>query len=401
MDRFDAMQVFVRVVEAGSLSAAARSIPMSLTSVSRHVSSLEQQFGTRLLRRTTRYTALTDDGRLFYERAKAILADLDEVSAVINESRGEPARRLRMAAPSLLGRTLIAPLLPRFLALHPGVSVETILTDRAVNLAEEDVHVAIRVGRLPDSTLIARKLGEVSMVTCAAPSYIERRGAPNSPNELRAHDRRLIHRRRSVFGLRIHRHVLDDRLRRRRRRIGLLHGHRLLVHRRRRPIRGRRIVTGIRLIRGRHGVLPRGRQTIVRLLLQRALGNRRRQNRGDARVVAVGHVRRQWRRRRVSFRLQLIAQRRVGVGIFLRARVVAVVIRVAQVLLARVIFFVGGHLLFAWVKRCVGVAAVVIRESRPIRLRDARMERRREDHGERRGRTELDSDSHGHDLAAR
>jgi len=188
MDRFDAMQVFVRVVEAGSLSAAARAIPMSLTSVSRHVSALEQQFGTRLLRRTTRYTALTDDGRLFYERAKAILADLDEVSAVISESRGEPAGRLRIAAPSLLGRTLIAPLLPRFLAAHPGVSVETILIDRSVNLAEEDVHVAIRVGRVPDSTLIARKLGEVRMVTCAAPSYIERCGAPNSPSELRAHD---------------------------------------------------------------------------------------------------------------------------------------------------------------------------------------------------------------------
>ncbi|WP_042272852.1 LysR family transcriptional regulator [Paraburkholderia heleia] len=188
MDRFDAMQVFVRVVEAGSLSAAARAIPMSLTSVSRHISALEQQFGTQLLRRTTRHTALTDEGRLFYGRAKAILADLDEMSTLIGASRSEPSGRLRIATPSLLGRMLIAPLLPHFLAQHPGVSVEMVLVDRNVNLSEEDVHVAIRVGRLPDSTLVARKLGEVRMVTCAAPSYIERRGAPNSPNELSLHD---------------------------------------------------------------------------------------------------------------------------------------------------------------------------------------------------------------------
>lgn len=188
MDRFDAMQVFVRVVEAGNLSAAARAIPMSLTAVSRHISSLERQFGTRLLRRTTRHTALTDEGRLFYECAKAILADLDEVSTLINGGRSEPAGRLRVAAPSLLGRTLIAPLLARFLALYPGVSVEMVLVDRSVNLVEEDVHVAIRVGRLPDSALIARKLGDVSMVACAAPSYVERRGAPGFPGELRLHD---------------------------------------------------------------------------------------------------------------------------------------------------------------------------------------------------------------------
>lgn len=188
MDRFDAMQVFVRVVEAGSLSAAARAIPMSLTSVSRHLSALEQQFGTTLLRRTTRYMALTDEGRVFFERAKAILADLDEMGALIGEGLGEPAGRLRIAVPSLLGRTLIASLLPRFLARYPGVSVEMVLIDRSVNIVEEDIHVAIRVGRPPDSALIARKLGDVRMVACAAPSYIERRGAPSSPNELRLHD---------------------------------------------------------------------------------------------------------------------------------------------------------------------------------------------------------------------
>ena len=188
MDRFDAMHVFVRVVEAGSLSAAARAIPMPLTSVSRHISTLKKQFGMPLLRRTTRYIALTDAGRLFFQRAKSILADFDEMSTLIGTGSSEPMGRLRIAAPSLLGRTLIAPLLPPFLALHARVSVEMILIDRSVNLAEEDIHVAIRVGRLPDSALIARKLGDVSMVVCAAPSYLERRGVPGSPDELSRHD---------------------------------------------------------------------------------------------------------------------------------------------------------------------------------------------------------------------
>ena len=188
MDRFDAMSVFVRVVETGSLSAAARAIPMSLTSVSRHVSALETQFGMQLLRRTTRHIALTNEGRLFFERAKSILAELDDVGALLSAGHDEPTGRLRIAAPTLLGRTVIAPLLPRFLAGHAAVSVELLLIDRAVNLVEENIHLVIRVGRLPDSALVARKLGDVSMIVCAAPSYIERRGAPGSPDELRQHD---------------------------------------------------------------------------------------------------------------------------------------------------------------------------------------------------------------------
>ena len=188
MDRFDAMNVFVRVVEAGSLSAAARAIPMSLTSVSRHLSALETQFGMQLLRRTTRHIALTNEGRLFFERAKSILAELDEVGTLLSVGRNEPAGRLRIAAPTLLGRTVIAPLLPCFLARHAAVAVELLLIDRAVNLVEEDIHLAIRVGRLPDSALVARKLGDVRMIVCAAPSDNERRGTPCSPDELRQHD---------------------------------------------------------------------------------------------------------------------------------------------------------------------------------------------------------------------
>jgi DNA-binding transcriptional LysR family regulator len=188
VDRFDAMTVFARVVEAGSLSAAARSIPMSLTSVSRHLAALEQRLGTQLLRRTTRHLSLTDEGRLVYERAKTILSELQEMEMTISASRSEPSGRLRVSAPVLIGRLLIAPQLPAFLARHPLVDIDLLLIDRAVNLVEEDIAVAVRVGRLPDSSLVARRLAEIRMVVCAAPSYLARRGRPTAPADLRQHD---------------------------------------------------------------------------------------------------------------------------------------------------------------------------------------------------------------------
>ncbi|MEX3934015.1 LysR family transcriptional regulator [Paraburkholderia phymatum] len=188
MDRFEAMNVYVRVVEAGSLSAAARAIPMSLTSVSRHVSALEEQFGTQLLRRTTRNLAMTDEGRILYDRAKAILGEVDELGSALSAGRGKLSGRLRISAPNLLGRLVIAPLLPRFLALHPDVAVDLMLVDRVVNLVEEGLHLAVRVGRLADSSLVARKLDDIQMVVCAAPAYLARRGTPRAPEDLRKHD---------------------------------------------------------------------------------------------------------------------------------------------------------------------------------------------------------------------
>src|SRR5258706_10103783 len=188
MDRFDAMTVFVRVVEAGSLSAAARLMPMSLTSVSRQISDLEARLGTQLLRRTTRRLALTDEGRLFYDRAKAILGELEEVETTLSAGRSEPSGRLRVSAPVLIGRLLLAPLLPRFLARHPSVAIDLLLVDRVVNLVEEDIHLAVRVGRLPDSSLVARKLADVRMVVCAASGYLARRGTPLTPDDLGQHD---------------------------------------------------------------------------------------------------------------------------------------------------------------------------------------------------------------------
>jgi DNA-binding transcriptional LysR family regulator len=188
MDQFAALTTFVRVVDAGSLSGAARLLPSSLTAVSRQLSALERHFGTKLLHRTTRRLALTDDGRILYDRATAILGELKQVEATLSTGHHEPSGRLRLAAPWLIGRLLIAPMLAEFLRRYPAVSVDLQLVDRPVDLFEEDIHLALRVGHLPDSDLVARKLGDIQMIVCAAPSYLERRGVPQTPAELSAHD---------------------------------------------------------------------------------------------------------------------------------------------------------------------------------------------------------------------
>ncbi|MBV9457431.1 MAG: LysR family transcriptional regulator [Bradyrhizobium sp.] len=188
MDQFAALATFVRVVDAGSLSAAARSLPSSLTAVSRQLSALERHFGTQLLHRTTRRLALTDDGRMLYERGKAILGELRQVEAALSTGHHEPSGRLRIAAPTLIGRLQLAPMLPEFLRRYPAVSIDLQLVDRPVDMIEEDIHLALRVGHLPDSDLVARKLADIQMIVCASPSYLEQHGAPQTPAELAGHD---------------------------------------------------------------------------------------------------------------------------------------------------------------------------------------------------------------------
>jgi DNA-binding transcriptional LysR family regulator len=188
MDLMSAMATFVRAVDAGSLSAAARSLPSSLTSVSRQISALEQHFGTRLLLRTTRQLALTDEGRILYERAKAILGEVKEIEAALSRDRHQPSGRIRVSSPSLMGRLVIAPLLAEFLRRYPALSVDLLLVDRAVDMVEEDIHLAIRVGRLRDSQLVARKLADLRMIVCASPTYLAQRGVPQTPGDLAHHD---------------------------------------------------------------------------------------------------------------------------------------------------------------------------------------------------------------------
>ena len=188
MDRLDAMAVFVRVAETGSLSAAARAGGVSLASVSRHVAALEAGLGVQLINRTTRRLALTDSGRLFYQRAKRILGDVGELEQVLSERAAIPSGRLHISAPSLLGRMHVAPLLPDFLAQYPDVAVDLTLTDHAVEVIESEVDVALRIGPLGDSTARARRLGNIHLVVCGAPTYLARRGEPRAPEELVGHD---------------------------------------------------------------------------------------------------------------------------------------------------------------------------------------------------------------------
>jgi DNA-binding transcriptional LysR family regulator len=188
MDLLSAMATFVRAADAGSLSAAARSLPSSLTSVSRQISALEEHFGTRLLLRTTRQLALTDEGRILYERAKAILGEVREIEAALSRDRHQPSGRIRVSSPSLMGQLVIAPLLAEFLRRYPALSVDLLLVDRPVDMVEEDIHLALCVGRLRDSQQVARKLADLRMIVCASPDYLARRGMPEMPGDLVHHD---------------------------------------------------------------------------------------------------------------------------------------------------------------------------------------------------------------------
>jgi DNA-binding transcriptional LysR family regulator len=161
VDRVGAMTVFVKTVESGSLSAAARALGTSLTSVSRQLSALEQSLGALLLVRTTRHLSVTDSGKFYYQHAKRILAEIEETDAALSTREDVPSGELRVSAPTLLGRLKLAPLLPLFLSKYPRLSLDLMLTDRIVHLAEEGVDLALRVGRLDDSSLVARKLGRI------------------------------------------------------------------------------------------------------------------------------------------------------------------------------------------------------------------------------------------------
>ena len=187
MDRLRAMQVFVRIVEAGSLTGAAAALGMSDPAVVRSLAALERAIGVRLLQRTTRRSSLTDEGREYYERCKRVLAQVDEADTSMSARRSEPHGRLRITAPATYGRMHVAPIVNAFIAKYPQVEVELLLLDRVVDLVEEGLDAAVRIGELPDSTLVARPLGETRRVVCAAPAYLRRAGTPKTPADLQAH----------------------------------------------------------------------------------------------------------------------------------------------------------------------------------------------------------------------
>jgi DNA-binding transcriptional LysR family regulator len=181
------METFVRIVDRGSLTAAAGALGASLPSVVRTLAALEAGIGTRLLNRTTRRIALTDEGREYYERCKRVLAEVEEAEAALSSRRAAPQGRLRVTAPVLFGRLHVAPVANGFLAKYPRVRLDLLLLDRVVDLLEEGVDAAVRIGQLPDSSLVAVPVGQTRRVVCASAAYLRRAGTPRTPAELAKH----------------------------------------------------------------------------------------------------------------------------------------------------------------------------------------------------------------------
>ncbi len=184
MDRFEDMSAFVAVVETGSFTAAADRLDVARSAVSRRVAALEERLGVQLLRRTTRRLNLTDSGRGFYERSAQLLADLEEAESAVAQQHGELRGRLKIALPLSFGvRHMLDPL-AEFSRQHPRVSFELDLNDRRVDLLQEGVDLALRIGRLSDSNLIARKLFDARTVVCASPDFVAQHGKPDTPEDL-------------------------------------------------------------------------------------------------------------------------------------------------------------------------------------------------------------------------
>ncbi|RQQ14774.1 LysR family transcriptional regulator [Burkholderia stagnalis] len=187
IDDLPSLDTFARIVSAGSLSAAARELDLSLSVVSKRLAQLESQLGVRLLHRTTRQQTLTDEGALFHAQVLRILAEIDQAEALMQDRRGTVSGVLRVTAPGELGRLRIAPLVAEFQRRHPQVTVQLLLTDMIVDLLAHEIDVAVRIGSLADSSMIARELAPNRRVLCASPAYVAGHGAPAHPGELRGH----------------------------------------------------------------------------------------------------------------------------------------------------------------------------------------------------------------------
>lgn len=186
-DRFTAMTHFVRIVEKGSLTGAARDLGKTLPALSRSLRFLEERLGARLLTRTTRAISLTEFGQQYYEYCRRILHDLEEAESLAGEAGKVAQGLVRITAPLMFGRMHIAPLAAQFLAANPRVQIDMQLTDSVVSMVDEGIDLSIRFGELLDSSLIAIPLGHAGRVLCAAPSYWKAHGKPKHPQDLKQH----------------------------------------------------------------------------------------------------------------------------------------------------------------------------------------------------------------------
>src|SRR3989440_3338888 len=188
MDRIDAMQAFVAVADLRGFAPAARKLGLSPSGVTRLVAALEDSLGARLLQRTTRQVTLTDVGARYLERARRILADVEEAEASVEGERTRPTGRLTVSAPIGFGRLHVSPVMSAYLKRYPEVFGELRLSDRIVNLVEDGVDLAVRIGHLADSSLVARHVGEMRRIVVASHDYLKQRGEPNTPAAVASHE---------------------------------------------------------------------------------------------------------------------------------------------------------------------------------------------------------------------
>jgi DNA-binding transcriptional LysR family regulator len=188
MDRIDAMHAFVAVADLEGFAPAARKLGLSPSAITRLIAALEERLGARLLQRTTRQVTLTDAGSRYLERARRILADVEEAEDAVESERTRPEGRLVISAPFGFGRLHVSPVVSAYLKRYPDVGVDLRLSDRRINLVEDGVDLAVRLGHLPDSTLVARHVGQMRRIVVASAGYLKLRGEPKRPADLTSHD---------------------------------------------------------------------------------------------------------------------------------------------------------------------------------------------------------------------
>jgi DNA-binding transcriptional LysR family regulator len=189
MDQFDLneLAIFVKVVDAGSFTGAAKNLGLPKSTVSRKITQLEERLGVRLLQRTTRTLSLTDNGSAYYNQCARIIGDVEEANIAVTEMQSTPKGLLRITAPVFFGTWVISDLVTNFLKNNPEIQIDIVLTDQSIDLIQEGIDVAFRVGVLADSSLIARPLGEANQIICASPAYIQEHGVPTHPSDLKQH----------------------------------------------------------------------------------------------------------------------------------------------------------------------------------------------------------------------
>jgi DNA-binding transcriptional LysR family regulator len=188
MDVFGEIGVFVRVAEARSFTRAGKLLGLTASGVSRVISRLESRLGARLLDRTTRSIGLTADGAAYYERCAKILRELEDANVALVRARGAPRGRLRVDAPTVLGRHMLGPSIPRFLAAYPELSVDLSTRDHLIDPVAEGIDVVVRMAELRESELVHKRVGSMRLVVVASPAYLDTRGRPREPRDLRSHD---------------------------------------------------------------------------------------------------------------------------------------------------------------------------------------------------------------------